>query len=146
MKIVYIVITLSLIGYVFQLLTGIWLFIEKYGVEFESITSYILGGESTQPKSLKGVLEILIPHILSIPLFSFVLIHFLYYFPINQKLIWIGVFIFILGIAETVSSLLILEFGKVFSYVKLFSFIGYETGVFLVILFILLLFPKFHKL
>ena len=148
MKIIYLIIVFSLIGYSLQLLTGIWLFVEKYGLSVESITEYILGNEEKfiKPKSLLGLLEVIVPHMFVIPLFTFVVLHFLYYLPVRRETIFLAFIVFLSGVLETMSGLLIYKYSNVFSYVKLLSFVIFETGIFLSIFIVAFKFRKFHTL
>ena len=148
MKIIYLIIVFSLIGYSLQLLTGIWLFVEKYGLSVESITEYILGNEEKfiKPKSLLGLLEVIVPHMFVIPLFTFVVLHFLYYLPVSRKTIFLAFIVFLSGVLETMSGLLIYKYSNVFSYVKLLSFVIFETVIFLSIFIVAFKFRKFHTL
>ncbi len=147
MRVIYLIIVFSLIGYGFQLLTGIWLFVEKYGLSVEGITEYILGNEEKfiKPKSLLGLLEVAVPHMFVIPLFTFVVLHFLYYLPVSRKTIFLALIVFLSGVLETVSGLLIYKYGNVFSYVKLFSFLIFEVGIFLSVFLVVFKFKKFHS-
>ncbi len=148
MRIIYLIIVFSLIGYGFQLLTGIWLFVEKYGLSVESITEYILGNEEKfiKPKSLLGLLEVIVPHMFVIPLFIFVVSHFLYYLPVSRNIFLFSLIVFISGILETVSTVFILKYGLIFSYIKLISLIVFEIGIFFILFRIIYTFPKFHRI
>lgn len=148
MRVIYLIIVFSLIGYSFQLLTGIWLFIEKYGLSVDSIAEYILGNEEKfiKPKSLLGLLEVIVPHMFVIPLFMFVVLHFLYYLPVSRNIFLFSLFVFISGILETISAVFILKYGLVFSYFKLISLTVFETGIFFILFRIIYTFPKFHRI
>ncbi len=65
-------------------LLNLFLFLKKLGFSPESVKSYFLGNEKTftRPKSFSGILKIVYPHLLFIPLFSFTLAHFL---PFTQR-------------------------------------------------------------
>ncbi len=78
---------LALIFAVFTLLFSIlnfFLFLKKLGFSPYSVKIYFLGNEETfmRPKSFSGILKILYPHFLFIPILSFTLAHFL---PFTQK-------------------------------------------------------------
>ncbi len=148
MRVIYLIIVFCLIGYGFQLLTGIWLFVEKYGLSVESITEYILGNEEKfiKPKSLLGLLEVIVPHMFVIPLFMFVVSHFLYYLPVSRNIFLFSLIVFISGILETVSTVFILKYGLIFSYIKLISLIVFEIGIFFILFHIIHTFPKFHRI
>jgi len=148
MRVLYLIIVFSLIGYSFQLFTGIWLFVEKYGLSVESITEYILGNEEKfiKPKSLLGLLEVVVPHMFVIPLFMFVVLHFLYYLPVNRNIFLFSLFVFVSGVFETISAVFILKYGTVFSYFKLISLIVFEIGIFFILFRMIYTFPKFHKI
>ena len=65
-------------------LLNLFLFLKKLGFSPESVKTYFLGSEETftSPKSFSGILKIVYPHLLFIPVLSFTLAHFL---PFAQK-------------------------------------------------------------
>ncbi len=139
MRLIFTIIVLSFIGYILQLITGILIFLEKYTLSPDKITDYVL------QKSKIGLLEIIFPHLIFIPAFSFVLLHFLYFIPISKRIIIFSTIIFLSGLLETLSTFFIFLYGSSFSYIKLSAFIFYELGIFTVIFFIIFSFRKYHR-
>lgn len=118
---------------VFQLFTGIWLFFEKYSINPEYISELIRGNPEKfiNPKSVLGILEITVPHLLAVSLTVFVILHFFYFSKINMFKIVLSLTVFISGILDIVSNVLILKISPVFSYVKVLSFLTFEIGLFI---------------
>ncbi len=118
---------------IFQLLTGIWLFLEKYSLNPEHISETIRGNEEKfiNPKSVLGILETLVPHIIAVALTTFVILHFFYFTKITAFKVFLSFSVFLSGILDILSNLLILKISPVFSFVKVFSFLIFEFGLFL---------------
>ena len=57
--------------------TGVVLFVRKIGLATATIQAHYLGSEATfaAPRSLAGMLEVAVPHLLAIPLVVFVTLH-----------------------------------------------------------------------
>ena len=133
MNLVAFTIFLFIISIIFQLFTGIWLFFEKYSLNPEHIAEIIRGNEEKflNPKSVLGILEIQVPHLIAISLTTFVILHFFYFTKINLFRVLLSVVVFLAGILDILSTLLILKISPIFSYLKIFSFWIFETGLFI---------------
>ena len=126
-------ILLFIFSIIFQLFTGIWLFFEKYSLNPEHITEIIRGNEEKflNPKSVLGILEIQVPHLVAISLTTFVILHFFYFTKINLFRVILSMAVFLAGILDILSNLLILKISPIFSYLKIFSFLIFEIGLFI---------------
>ncbi len=139
MRLIFTIITLSAFGYILQIFTGIVLFFQKYGFYPETVTKYI------QDKSFIGVLEIVLPHLVVIPVVSFVLLHFMYYLPVSRKIILFSALVFVSGFLESFSTILVYFFGKSYSFIKILTFFIFEIGILAFSLFVIFGFRKFHR-
>ncbi len=117
----------------FQIFTGIWLFLEKYSFNPEHIVEIIKGSEEKfiNSKSVLGILEIQVPHLVAVSLTTFVILHFFYFSKINIFNIFLSVVVFISGILDIVSNLLILKISSSFAIIKIISFLIFEIGLFI---------------
>ncbi len=139
MRLLFITFLIFSFLFIFQIFTGIYLYIEKYGFSYSSASEYILGNEEKfiNPKTFYGLLKLNFPHFLAIFLVVFVLSHFLYFFKIKNFYFFIAGMAFSFGFLDIISSFLMLK-SQIFSYLKIISFLGFEISLF-VILFILVL-------
>jgi magnesium-transporting ATPase (P-type) len=133
MNLVAFTIVLFIFSIIFQLFTGIWLFVEKYSFNPDLITEMIRGNEEKfiNPKSVLGILEIQVPHLIAVSLTTFVILHFFYFSKINLFKIVLSVVVFISGILDIMSNILILKVSPIFSIVKVVSFLVFEFGLFI---------------
>ena len=138
MNLIAFTIFLFIFSIIFQLFTGIWLFFEKYSLNPEHIAELIRGNEEKflNPKSVLGILEIQVPHLIAISLTTFVILHFFYFTKINLFRVLLSVLVFLAGILDILSNLLILKISPIFSYLKIFSFLIFEIGLFIAIVLI----------
>lgn len=138
---------LNLIVIIFLLLTllhiisGVLLFTYKIGYSFETVSNYYLGNEEQfiMAKSLYGLLETTIPHLVAQVSIAFIVAHFLLFIkePTPYKLLW-GYSIIIFAFLDIVSPYLVLMFGEIFVWLKIFSFICFEFSMFIVLLILFL--------
>jgi len=72
---------------VLQLGTGIWLFVEKYGLSPGEVYTYFAGNEAEfiMPKTFEGLIETAVPHFLAISTTIFVFAHFLLFPPVLRE-------------------------------------------------------------
>lgn len=135
MKIVKITIALFIILFIFQILTGIFLFYEKYGFTVSSISNHILGNPDKfiNPKTVLGLIEIVMPHFFAIFLVIFIISHLLYFFKIKIYHFILSGITFLAGFLDIISNFLILKISSSFAYLKIFSFLTFEFGIFLMI-------------
>ena len=112
------------------LVSSIFLFEEKIGFSYREVINYYLGNEALfqSSKTVKGLLKILLPHILGFGLFIMVVLHFLIFTSSNKskKIYIIILATFISGFLELFSSFFILFGFDFFAYIKLFSFVVFE--------------------
>ena len=111
--------------------SGIMLFEEKIGFSILEINEYYLGSEEkfTLAKTSTGVLKIVLPHLFAFGLFSMVILHFLIFTTHKDTLhtkILISI-LFISAFFEIFSSFAILIGAEFFSYIKIGSFILFES-------------------
>ena len=112
------------------LLSGVLLFEEKLGFSREGVLSYYLGDEErfTQPKSVAGILKIVLPHVFTFGLFVMVILHFLVFTKVKktkkfQTIVYLS---FATAFSELFSPLFIVNGFEFFAYVKIASFFTFE--------------------
>ncbi len=123
-------ITLFLALLVFQLATGIALFILKIGIMPIEMKIHFLGTSSQPPVSLEGLYDSLIPHLATISLVNLIVGHFLMMLERpSQKLkfIWIAI-LFASGIGNSLAGLLIRFLNEDFVFLKFLCFVVYEIS------------------
>lgn len=131
-----------------QLLSGIWLFIEKYGLTPSEVYLYFAGDEKNfiVAKSFEGLLETTVPHFLAVSATIFVYAHFLLFtkkISEKRKQLLIS-WLFIAALGDIFSPFGILYDCELFAWLKVISFWGFEIlmGVLLYTLFSLFLLQK----
>lgn len=124
-----------------QILSGIYLFIEKFGIFPSDVLKYFIGDQENffMPKSFEGLLETAVPHFIAISTTIFVFAHFLLFTNIisqKKKMILITI-LFISSLIDIFSPLGIIYGFEIFAWIKIFSFFIFEIsfGVLLYILF-----------
>ncbi len=132
-------VALILVG--LQLLSGIWLFIEKFGLIPSEVYIYFAGDEDNyiMPKSFEGLLETVVPHFLAISTTIFVYAHFLLFTDIisqNKKYLLIAS-LFITAAIDIFSPLGIIYGYEIFAWTKVLAFWSFEflMGLLLFVLF-----------
>lgn len=124
-----------------QLLSGIWLFIEKYGLTPDEVILYFAGDETRyiMPKSIEGLLETAVPHFIAISVTLFVYAHFLLFTQIisEKKKQLLITSLFISAVIDIFSPFGILYGYAFFAWLKVLSFWSFEAlmGVLLYTLF-----------
>lgn len=113
-----------------QLLSGAWLFIEKFGLLPSEVFVYFSGDEERfiMPKSIEGLLETAVPHFIAISTTIFVYAHFLLFTTIitqKQKAFLIST-LFISALIDVFSPLGILYGFTFFAYTKVLAFWSFE--------------------
>ena len=122
------VLALSLIS--LQLISGIWLFIDKYGINPSEIYMYFAGDEERfiMTKTFEGLLETAVPHFMAISTIIFVYGHFLLFTKIisekNKQLLIAG--LFISSSLDIVSSFFMINGFEIFAWIKIISFWSFE--------------------
>lgn len=148
MKVIFITVLLFVSLLLFQIFTGIYLFYEKYGFSTTSISQYILGNPEKfiNPKSLTGLIEVAMPHFLTVFLTVFFIAHIFYFFKMRMNYFSVAGITFLSGFLDIISNFLILEVSRNFAILKLVSFFGFEAGIFTLILLLFFnIFQKFGK-
>lgn len=131
-----------------QLLSGIWLFIEKYGLTPGEVYLYFAGDDTNfiVAKSVEGLLETAVPHFVAVSATIFVYAHFLLFTKeISEKrkqLLISG--LFLSALVDIFSPFGILYGYELFAWLKVLSFWSFEIlmGVLLYTLFSLYLRQK----
>lgn len=123
---------------VLLLLSGGLIFYDKIGFDAVSLRNYYLGDEALfmMPKSFFGVLKVLLAHLFSFGLFSFVILHFLRFITPFKGLGLLSITTLVVALLEVLSSFLILVWEG-FVYLKLITFFGFFS-LMLLLFFILL--------
>ncbi len=140
-KLFTVLMSVALVLISLQLLSGVWLFIEKFGLIPSEVILYFLGDEENfiMPKSMEGILETAVPHFLAISTTIFVYAHFLLFTNIisqNKKYLLI-ISLFITAILDIFSPLGIIYGFEFFAWIKILAFWSFELlmGLLLFILF-----------
>ncbi len=131
---------LSLSLILFQIISGIWLFIERFGLFPSDIYTYFAGDEKLFiiKKSYEGLMETAAPHFIAISTTIFVYAHFLLFTKIisdkAKGLLISSLFIF--ALIDIFSPFGIIEGFEFFAWTKLISFVSFEIlmGILLYIL------------
>lgn len=114
-----------------QLLSGVWLFIEKFGLNPSEVYLYFHGNEKEfiMPKSFEGLLETAVPHFMAISTTIFVYAHFLLFtkvISVNKKFLLI--FLLFLSASIDIFSPLGIVYGyMIFAYLKVIAFWSFES-------------------
>lgn len=124
-----------------QLASGIWLFVEKFGLIPSQVYLYFAGDAENfiMPKSLEGLLETAVPHFLAISTTIFVYAHFLLFTDVisqNKKFLLITA-LFITAMIDIFSPLGIIYEYEIFAWTKVLAFWSFEflMGLLLFVLF-----------
>jgi len=124
-----------------QLLSGIYLFIEKFGLLPSELLTYFAGDEERfiMAKSFEGLMETAVPHFIAMSTTIFVYAHFLLFTKIisqKKKQILITS-LFISALIDILSPFGIIYGFEFFAYAKLISFWSFQLlmGVLLYTLF-----------
>lgn len=130
---------------VLQLASGIWLFIEKYGLSAYDVFTYFSGDKQKfiPAKSLEGLMETAVPHFIAVSTTIFVYAHFLLFTTIiseNKKKLLI-LALFVSALMNIFSGFGIIQGHELFAWIKVFAFWSFQTfmGVLLCILFLAVL-------
>lgn len=115
------------------LASGIMLFEEKIGFSILNITEYYLGNEEkfVVAKTSPGILKIVLPHIFAFGLLFMVLLHFLIFtkYRDTQTIKILIYALFTSGFLEIFSPFMIVFGSEFFAYIKIASFIVFQTLV-----------------
>jgi len=124
-----------------QLASGIWLFIEKFGLAPSQVYLYFAGDAKNfiPTKSIEGLLETAVPHFLAISASIFVYAHFLLFTDVisqNKKHLLISA-LFLSAIIDIFSPLGMIYKYELFAWFKILAFWSFELlmGLLLIILF-----------
>ena len=124
-----------------QLASGIWLFVEKFGLIPSQVYLYFAGDAENfiMPKSIEGLLETAVPHFLAISTTIFVYAHFLLFTNVisqNKKFLLITA-LFITAMIDIFSPFGIIYGYEIFAWMKVIAFWSFEflMGLLLFVLF-----------
>lgn len=112
------------------LISSVMIFEQKIGFDINSVIGYYRGDEALfiPPKSISGVLKIVLPHIFVFGLFGMVLLHFIVFTSQRDKIFvkWLIYLFFITSLIEIFSPIMIILGFDTFAYLKLLSFFIFE--------------------
>jgi len=124
-----------------QLISGIWLFVEKFGILPSEVFSFFAGDEERfiMAKSIEGLLETAVPHFIAISTTIFVYAHFLLFtdiISVHKKFLLISA-LFITSLIDIASPFGMIYGYELFAYIKILAFWCFELlmAVLLLILF-----------
>jgi len=121
----FLVLSILLLG------SSVLLFESKIGFSIQSVLEYYQGNEEKfiNPKSMVGVLKIILPHIFGFGLFSMVILHFVVFTKSRENKIFRFIIyaLFIVAFLELFSPLLIIQGFAFFAFVKIVAFILFEV-------------------
>lgn len=123
-------------------ISTVLVYVSKYGTGVDGIKEYFLGNPEKykKPKTIAGVFKYFYPHIITMAVFSFSLVHFSLFKTQNKKMVaTAGSLLFISLFLDNLSSVLIVTAGEVFVYLKVVAF---YVSVFLMAFFLLFFFLK----
>lgn len=123
-----------------QLLSGIVLFIYKFGFSYTMISEYFLGNEDKfiLAKEFNGLLETSMYHFVAQVGIAFIIAHFVLFIKNKSKLLLLcGYGVILFALLDIISPYFIVYIDENFVLLKLLSFVGFEICMFY-ILFILL--------
>ena len=113
------------------LVSSVLLFESKIGFSIQSVLEYYQGNEEKfiNPKSMAGVLKIILPHIFGFGLFSMVILHFVVFTKSRENKIFRFIIyaLFFIAFLELFSPLLIIQGFAFFAFVKIVAFILFEV-------------------
>lgn len=140
-KLVVLLLSIALVLIGLQLLSGIWLFIEKFGLVPSQVVLYFAGDAENfiLPKSVEGLLETAVPHFLAISTTIFVYAHFLLFTDViseHKKYLLITA-LFVTAIIDIFSPFGIIYGYELFAWMKVLAFWSFELlmGVLVFVLF-----------
>lgn len=142
-KIFTLLLVFALVLIILQLLSGIWLFIEKFGLTVNEVYTYFAGSQDKfiMAKSFEGLMETAVPHFIAVSTTIFVYAHFLLFTDIiSQKSKQILIFsLFTASLIDIFSGFGMIYGYKVFAYLKITAFISFEVlmAILLYILFLI---------
>jgi hypothetical protein len=140
-KLFALVISMALVLISLQLASGIWLFIEKFGLIPSQVTLYFAGDAENfiMPKSFEGLLETAVPHFLAISTTIFVYAHFLLFTDVisQKKKYQLISALFITAMIDIFSPLGIIYGYEIFAWMKVLAFWSFEflMGLLIFVLF-----------
>jgi len=112
------------------LLSGVWLFSLKMGVNYAMLEQYYLGSEARfmQPKSYEGLLEVTLPHVGAVGLFIMVTAHFILFTPQRERrmMFWLTALWFLSAVGNIAAPFAIVAGWHAFTGVKLMAFMLFE--------------------
>ncbi len=86
MKPAFLLVLMFALLFLGELLTAVYLYLDRYGFSVQKINQYIHGNPEMfiQKKSFTGLLEIHLPHFIAVSVMFFVIYHFFYFFPVKK--------------------------------------------------------------
>ena len=101
-----------------------FLFIAKFGILPSQVATYFLGNHELfiKKKTLQGLMNVFNPHLISMAVYIFTVVHFAFFTNLRRKIYW-SVLLFGFAFLDNASGPLILYFGLPMAYVKSVSFI-----------------------
>lgn len=107
------------------LFSTVLIYLVKYGTGFDGVREYFLGNPEKyrKPKTITGVFKSFYPHIITMAMFAFTLVHFTLFNSQSKKLVSIiGGVLFLTLFLENLSSVFIVLISEIFVYLKVFIF------------------------
>lgn len=148
-KLFAILLYLALVLISLQLLSGIWLFVEKFGLTPSQIYLHFAGDAENfiMPKSFEGLLETAVPHFLAISTTIFVYAHFLLFTDeVSQEKKSLLIFSLFLSAAIDIFSPFGILYGyQIFAWTKVLAFWSFEFLMALLLYILFSLSLKAHK-
>lgn len=123
-----------------QLISGIVLFIYKFGFSYEMLNEYFLGNEDKfiLPKEFNGLLETSMFHFLAQMGVAFIIAHFVLFIKNKSKLlIASGYGVMIFALVDILAPYFIVYIDSFFIWFKFIGFIGFEICMFYILAYLL---------
>jgi len=134
------VIGLFALGFMLQLLSGAWLFGLKFGSDFPTMMSYFYGNEAAYiaPKSVKGLMKSVVPHLLGFGVVVFIFGHLLMMVKdLSPRLVQGLLWSLVLGAFGDVLFHILIPFHSLFLGLKLGSFLLFEISLLTIIILVM---------
>ncbi|EDP74777.1 hypothetical protein [Hydrogenivirga sp. 128-5-R1-1] len=102
-----------------------FLFVNKIGITPGSVAEYYLGSPEKflRPKTLSGLLSVVTPHLITMGIYLFTLVHFVFFTSAKRK-IMLSSLTMTLALLDNFGGVFIRFLDPSFAYLKLLSFLG----------------------
>jgi len=102
-----------------------FLFLKKVGITPGGVVEYYLGSPEKfmRPKTLSGMLGVVTPHLITMGIYLFTLVHFVFFTSVKRK-VMLSSLTLVFALLDNLGGIFIRYIDPSFAYVKLVSFFG----------------------